>query len=68
MNAAVQAFLDTFDDLPDAEQYQVAIEILRRAARFSTDELPDEGLIAAADEIFRELEAHEAADASPPPR
>ena len=68
MNAAVQALLDTFDGLPDTEQYQVAIAILRRAARFAADELPDEGLIAAADEVFRELEAHEAADASSPPR
>jgi hypothetical protein len=68
MNATVRALLDTFDDLPDAEQYQVTIEILRRATRSSTEEIPDEGLIAAADEVFRELDVSEATDASFPSR
>jgi len=65
---AVQALLDSFDDLSDVEQYEVAIEILRRAARPSTDEIPDEALIAVVDDLFRDLDAREAADAGSSPR
>ncbi|MGH2584951.1 MAG: hypothetical protein ACRDJE_08560 [Dehalococcoidia bacterium] len=65
MKPTVQALLDSFDHLSDVEQYQVALEILRRAARPATDDVPDEALIATADDLFRELDAREAADAGP---
>ena len=68
MNAAAQALLDSFDDLPDDEQYRVTIEILRRATRLPSEALPEEGLIAAADHLFRELDAREAGDAGSAPR
>ena len=66
MTTAVQALFDSFDALSEGERHEVAVELLRRAA--PTDELPDEALVAAADEVFRELDAREAADAGPEAR
>jgi predicted HAD superfamily phosphohydrolase len=63
MSTAVQALLDRFDALTEAERHEAAAEILRRVAPMS--ELPDEALVSAADEVFRELDAREAADAAP---
>ncbi len=61
MTTAVQALFESFDALSEGERHVVAVELLRRVG--STDELPDEALVAAADEVFRELDAREAADA-----
>ncbi len=66
MTTAVQALLDSFDALSEGERHEVAIELLRRVSPL--DELPDETLVAAADEVFRELDAREAADADPEAR
>ena len=66
MTTAVQALFDSFDALSEGERHVVAIELLRRIK--ATDELPDESLVAAADEVFRELDAREAADARPEAR
>ena len=63
MSTAVQALLDSFDALSEAERHDAAVELLRRVAPPS--ELPDEALVTAADEVFRELDAREAADAGP---
>jgi hypothetical protein len=60
---AVQALLDSFDSLSEAERHEAAVELFRRVA--TPAELPDEALVAAADEVFRELDAREAADARP---
>jgi hypothetical protein len=58
--------LDAFDALSEGERHEVAVELLRRVA--PPDELPVEALVAAADEVFRELDAREAADAGPEAR
>jgi predicted HAD superfamily phosphohydrolase len=63
MSTAVQALLDNFDALSESERHDAAVEILRRVAPPS--ELSDEALVAAADEVFRELDHREAADARP---
>ena len=63
MSTAVQALLDTFANLSEADRHEAAIELLRRVEPRS--EWPDEALVAAADEVFRELDAREAADARP---
>jgi hypothetical protein len=62
----VQALLESFDALSEGERHEVAVELLRRVA--PPAELPDEALVAAADEVFRELDAQEAADARPESR
>jgi hypothetical protein len=68
VGVSVRTLLDSFDELSAADQHKVAVEILRRTAQFSIDELPEESLIAAADAIFRELDEREAEDADPSPR
>ena len=66
MTTAVQTLLDSFDALSEVERHEAAVELLRRVA--PPAKLPDEALVAAADEVFRELDAREAADARPEPR
>jgi hypothetical protein len=66
VTTAVQALLDSFDALPERERHEVAVELLRRVA--PSAELPDEALVAAADEVFLELDARAAADARPEAR
>jgi hypothetical protein len=63
VTAAVQALLESFDALTESERHEAAAELLRRVAPAA--ELPDEALVAAADEVFRGLDAQEAADARP---
>lgn len=53
--------LNSFDALSEDERHEVAVELLRRVA--PTSEPTDEALAAAADEVFRALDAREAADA-----
>ena len=65
MTAAVQQLLVAFDALPDADKNQAAVEILRRVALSAEGDVPDEDLVAAADELFRGLDAEEAAHAQP---
>jgi hypothetical protein len=68
MNATVRRVLDSFDALSDEEQYEVTLEVLRRASRWPAQELTEEGLLAAADDLFRELDEREATDAGSSPR
>ena len=65
MTDAVQELLDSFDDLSESEKHEAAAEILRRVLPSVPSELPEEALIAAAEELFLELDAREANDASP---
>ena len=63
MTAAVQQLLQAFDALSDAEKHQATVELLRRAVPTAPPELPEEALVEAAEELFRELDEREAADA-----
>ena len=63
MITAVQQLLQAFDALPEADEHKAAPEILRRTAQIAPIELPDETLVEAAEQLFRELDKHEAADA-----
>jgi hypothetical protein len=65
MTVAVQQLLLAFEALTEAEQREAAVEILQRAPSLGEDDLPDEALIGAAEELFLELDAREAADAQP---
>jgi hypothetical protein len=62
MTVAVQQLLQSFDCLSEADKHQAAMEILRRVVP-AQGELPDSALVEAADELFRALDAEEAANA-----
>ncbi|PYQ59474.1 MAG: hypothetical protein DMF53_18745 [Acidobacteria bacterium] len=59
MTRAAQKILETFDALPENEQKEIAVEILRRASTESYGDLDDSGLVFAADQIFLELDRRE---------
>lgn len=60
MPSSVQQILHSFDLLPEAEQRELAWEILRRTVNFDLPALADEELILSADELFLELDRREA--------
>jgi hypothetical protein len=60
MTAAVRQLLETFDALPEADKYQAAVEILRRATAEVSGDLPEVSLVEASDELFRALDEEEA--------
>ena len=60
MTALGQEILNTFEKLPDTEQLQVAIEILKRLLNFDFPPLTNEDLILNAEELFLELDHQEA--------
>lgn len=65
VTTAVEQLLNSFEALSEAEQREAAVEVLRRTLRQVPPDLPEEALVEAADELFRELDAREAADARP---
>jgi hypothetical protein len=60
MTTAVRVLLESFDALSEAERQEAAVEILRRVT--PEGELSDQALVETADELFRMLDAEEAAD------
>jgi hypothetical protein len=62
MNSSVQQLLRSFDLLPEAEQRELAWEILRRTVTFDLPSLSDEELVLSAEELFLELDRREAQD------
>jgi hypothetical protein len=68
MNPVSKAFLETFDHLPQAVQWQVASEILRRTVLFDFPSLTDDELVFAAETVFLALDADEADDEQAPTR
>jgi hypothetical protein len=65
MTTAVQQLLNSFDALTDAEKQEAAVEVLRRLQQSVPADLPEEALVAAAEELFLDLDARESADAQP---
>jgi hypothetical protein len=63
VTTAVKLLLESFDALSDAEKQEVTAEVLRRTLRLVSPELPEEALVAAAEALFLDLDAREAADA-----
>jgi hypothetical protein len=63
VTAAVQQLLEAFDALPEADQHRAAVEILRRVLPADAGDVPESALVEAADELFRALDAEEAAHA-----
>lgn len=59
MTQAAKKLLDEFDALQEGDRAEVLAELLRRVA-LSPHELPDsDDLVAAADQIFLELDRRE---------
>jgi hypothetical protein len=65
MTIAVQKLLIAFEALSEAEKREAAVEILHRAPSLEAADLSEEALAAAAEELFLELDAREAAEARP---
>ena len=65
MTTAVRQLLQSFDALSEAEKQEAVAEVLRRAARAVPPDLPEDALVAAAEELFLDLDSREDADAQP---
>lgn len=61
MIALAQEFLNSFDRLPDKEQLEVALAILKRVIHIDFPPLSDEDLVMNAEELFLELDKQESA-------
>ncbi len=59
MTAITQEILKTFDELPDSDQIEVALAILKRIIHFDFSPLDDEDLVLNAEELFLELDQQE---------
>jgi hypothetical protein len=59
MTALAQEILKNFDSLPDTEQLEIALEILRRLISFDFPPLTDEDLTLNAEELFFDLDQQE---------
>lgn len=60
MNIRSQQLLESFEELPETEKQEVAIEILRRTLSLEVSSLEDEELTLNAEAIFLSLDAEEA--------
>ncbi|HEY3569341.1 MAG TPA: hypothetical protein VGP73_15530 [Thermoanaerobaculia bacterium] len=59
MTRAAQKVLDTFETLPEEDQKEIAVEILRRTSAEDYGDLDDSALTLAADQVFLELDRRE---------
>jgi len=59
MSDIASQLLNAFDALAPADQREVAVALLRRTLDSAAGEIPDEGLVYAADLLFQELDAEE---------
>lgn len=59
MSALAQEILESFDRLPDTEQLEIALEILRRLVNVDFPPLTDEDLALNAEELFLALDQKE---------
>jgi hypothetical protein len=60
VNRTSQQLLESFEQLPEIEQQQIAIAILRRTLNLDISSLEDEELTLAAESIFLSLDEEEA--------
>jgi hypothetical protein len=59
MTQAAQKLLEEFDALPDQDRSEILAELLRRAALAPHDLPTEDDLVAAADQLFLELDRRE---------
>jgi hypothetical protein len=60
MNAPVQELLNTFDNITESEQREIALEILKRVTHLDFPPISEEELVINAEELFLELDEREA--------
>ena len=65
MTHSVQQLVNSFEALSENEKQQATVELLRRGLLDIPPDLSDESMIAAAEELFLELDAREAANGQP---
>jgi hypothetical protein len=65
MTTAVKQLLSSFEALSESEKQEATAELLRRVLTVVPPELPLDSLVLAADQLFCELDAREAADGRP---
>jgi hypothetical protein len=65
MTASARELLEAIEKLPEAERLGLAAEILRRTSHRDLPPLSEEDLTTAAEELFLQLDAREAADERP---
>lgn len=63
MNVSAQNVINTFEQLPEAEQKTVITELLKRIVKSNSLPLSDEELVLNAEELFLELDKREKEDA-----
>ena len=61
MTANVRQLLNSFDQLPDADQREFATEILRRSLEAELPPIEDSLLVERAEELFLTLDEQESA-------
>jgi hypothetical protein len=64
MTISAQHLLSSFEQLPESEKREVAIEILKRSSSLEIPLLTDDQLTVLADQAFVELDKREAEDAA----
>jgi hypothetical protein len=62
MTTAVQHLLDSLQNLSDAEQHELLVEILRRAVDSHLPPLSDDDLVLNAETLFLEMDRLEASN------
>lgn len=60
MNGTSQQLLESFEQLPESEKHQIAIEILRRTLSLEVPSLAEEELTLSAEALFLSLDREEA--------
>ena len=59
MTGAVKDLLNTFDSLTASERHEAASQLLRRVIAGEAAEIPEDALVAAAEQVFLDLDARE---------
>jgi hypothetical protein len=59
MTRSVEELLNSFEKLREAEKRELASEIIKRSLTLDLPELSDDSLLAAADQIFFQLDKEE---------
>jgi len=60
VTSAVRDLLRSFQSLSDAEKHEAATVLLRQVVQGESGDVGDEGLVAAAESLFLDLDAREA--------
>jgi hypothetical protein len=63
MSTAVRNLLTAYESLPNNEQHEATVAILRYVLTDDYGDIADQALVNSADELFQELDAAESADA-----